>query len=62
MLGWVQGEAMYPVPVKGNLLGEALLRKVAHRIVVGIGEEVRQMVPLPCIHLQCSSGSTSGIA
>ena len=45
-----EGKA-YPVPVKSDLFGEALLRKVAHSIVVSVGEKVCQAVALPCIHL-----------
>ena len=59
---WSHAEEMYPVPVEGNLLGEALLGKVANRIVVCIGEEVCQVVPLPRIHLQGNSDSTFSTA
>ena len=47
----------YSLPVKSDLFGEALLCKVADRIVVSIGEEVCQVVALPCIHLHSKPGS-----
>lgn len=37
----------HPVLLQGYLLGEALLGKVANRIVVRVGQEMRQVVPRP---------------
>ncbi len=56
--GGFKWKEKYSVSVEGDLLGEALLCKVADRIVVRIGEEVCQVVALPRIHLQDSPGLT----
>lgn len=39
-----RGLGSHPFLVQGDLLGEALLGKVAHGVVVSIRQEVRQLV------------------